>query len=54
MEPLSFTNLFSDILDIGDDAPVDPTDPIIEGFMLAIDSWLEYHQGAANRYQSLR
>ena len=53
--PEFYANLFSDIVgDIGDDAPVDPTDNIIEGFIMAIDSWLEYHQGAAARYQAFR
>ena len=53
--PEFYANLFSDIVgDIGDDSPVDFTDNIIEGFFMAIDSWIEYHQAAANRYQSFR
>ena len=53
--PEFYADLFSDILgDIGDDSPEDPTANIIEGFTMAVDSWLQYHEGAAKRYQDLR
>ena len=48
-----YKNLFSDILgDIGDDGP-DPSANIIEAFIMSLDEWHAYHQGAAKRYQEL-
>jgi hypothetical protein len=53
--PQFYADLFSDILgDIGDDSPVDPTDNIIAGFIMAVDSWQEYHSKAAAKYQALK
>ena len=49
--PQFYADLFSDILgDIGDDSPVDPTENIIKGFIMAVDSWVEYHSKAAAKY----
>ena len=49
-----YVEQFSDILcDVSDSNVTDHT-LIIEAFQQAIDSWIEYHQDALNRYRELK
>ena len=51
--PEFYSEMFSDIL-----ADVDPmtasTDNIYRGFLMAIDSWLEYHETQVDLYADLK
>lgn len=52
--PEFYKEQFSDILaDVDSDNPA-YADAIVEGFLLALDDWLNYHQAQANAYAQLR
>jgi len=50
-----YAEMFSDILaDVNADYAPSSSDNIYKGFLLAINSWLEYHQEQTQAYISLR
>ena len=45
---------FSDIIaDVGDDGAPEAGEKILAAFKEAIESWLEYHQNSASKYEEL-
>ncbi len=50
-----YSGLFQDILaDVDAEYSPKATENIYKGFLLAIDSWLEYHEHQANEYVEFR
>ena len=50
-----YSEMFSDFLaDVDTESAPDATDNIYKGFLLAIDSWLNYHKTQADAYGEFR
>lgn len=49
-----YADYFSDVIaDAGDDSDTEAAHRIMLGFRNAVESWLQYHKGAAKTYEEL-
>jgi len=52
--PEFYQEQFADVLADVDSERPEYADAIVQGFLLAVDDWLNYHQAQANAYAQLR